>query len=213
MKLKRAFTEEINLQYLLDLPENYSSEKNWPLVIFLHGYGECGDNLELVRKHGPPKLAGEGQQFPFVLASPQCPAEFHWRSSFIISLVEELLENYSIDPNRVYLTGLSMGGYGTWQAALEYPEKFAAIVPICGGGSHIDLPFMERLRNLPIWAFHDSGDDVVPYQESVRMVEKVNASGGNAKLTTFHEKSHDSWTAAYANPELYDWMLGKARNL
>ena len=77
-------------------------------------------------------------------------------------------------------------------------------VPICGGGSHIDLPFVERLRNLPIWAFHDSGDDVVPYQESVRMVEKVNASGGNVKLTTFHEKSHDSWTAAYSNPELYD---------
>ncbi len=77
-------------------------------------------------------------------------------------------------------------------------------VPICGGGSHIDLPFVERLRNLPIWAFHDSGDDVVPYQESVRMVEKVNASGGNVNLTTFHEKSHDSWTAAYSNPELYD---------
>ena len=211
MKLKRAFTEEINLQYLLDLPENYSSEKNWPLVIFLHGYGERGDNLELVRKHGLPKLAGEGQQFSFILASPQCPAEFHWRSSFIISLVEELLANYSIDPNRVYLTGLSMGGYGTWQAALEYPEKFAAIVPICGGGSHIDLPFMDRLRNLPILAFHDSGDDVVPYQESVRMVEKVNASGGNAKLKTFHEKSHDSWTAAYANPELYEWMLSKTR--
>jgi predicted peptidase len=118
MKLRRPFVEEINLQYLLDLPENYSSEKNWPLVIFLHGYGERGDNLELVRKHGLPKLAGEGQQFPFVLASPQCPAEFHWRSSFIISLAEELLENHSIDPNRVYLTGLSMGGYGTWQAAL-----------------------------------------------------------------------------------------------
>ena len=147
----------------------------------------------------------------FVLASPQCPGgEFHWRSSFIIGLVEELLQNYSIDPNRVYLTGLSIGGCGTWQAALEYPKKFAAIVPICGGGSHIDLPFVDRLKNLPIWAFHDSGDDVVPYQDSVRMVEKINASGGHANLTTFHEKSHDSWTAAYANPELYDWMLGKA---
>ena len=105
-----------------------------------------------------------------------------------------------------------MGGYGTWQAALEYPEEFAAIVPICGGGSHIDIPFVERLRNPPIWAFHDSGDDLVPYQDSTWIVEKINAAGGNAKLTTFNENSHDSWTAAYANQELYEWMLIKVRN-
>ena len=105
-----------------------------------------------------------------------------------------------------------MGGYRTWQAALEYPEEFAAIVPICGGGSPIDMPFVERLRNLPIWAFHVSGDDVVPCQELTRIVEKINGAGGNAKLTTLHENSHDLWTAAYANQELYDWMLSKVRN-
>ena len=105
-----------------------------------------------------------------------------------------------------------MGGYRTWQAALEYPEEFAAIVPICGGRSPIDMTFVERLRNLPIWAFHVSGDDVVPCQESARIVEKINAAGGNAKMTTFHENSHDSWTDAYANLELYDWMLSKVRN-
>jgi predicted peptidase len=173
---------------------------------------ERGDNLELVRKHGPPKLAEEGQQFLFVLASPQCPVELDWCSSFIIGLVEELLESYLIDPNRVYLAGLSVGGYGSWQMPLGYPGRFAAIVPICGGESNINLPFMERLRSLPIWDIHDTGDDVLPHQESVWMVEKVNATGGNAKLTTFYENSHDSWTAAYANPELYDWMLSTARN-
>lgn len=114
MKLIRTFTEEINVQFLLALPQNYSSKNNWPLVIFLHGYGERGENLELVKKHGLPRLVEEGQQFPFLLASPQCPPEFHWKSSFVMALVEELQENYSIDPCRVYLTGLSMGGYGTW---------------------------------------------------------------------------------------------------
>ena len=156
---------------------------------------------------GEGKLFGEGKQFPFVLASPQCPTGFYWRGNVVIGLIDHLIENYSIDPNRIYLTGLSMGGYGTWQISHEYPERFAAVAPVCGGGLFVSPYFMDRLKNLPVWAFHDKRDDVIPYQESVSMVEGVNAAGGNAKLTTFDEGKHNISEEAYNNDELYDWFL------
>ena len=124
-----------------------------------------------------------------------------------MGLIDHIAENYSIDTTRIYLTGLSMGGYGTWQISHEYPERFAAIVPVCGGGLFVSPYFMERLKDLPVWAFHDKGDDVIPYQDSVSMVEGVNAAGGSAKLTTFNEGQHDAWSEAYNNNELYDWLL------
>ena len=124
-----------------------------------------------------------------------------------MGLIDQIAENYSIDTTRIYLTGLSMGGYGTWQISHEYPERFAAIVPVCGGGLFVSPYFMERLKDLPVWAFHDKGDDVIPYQDSVSMVEGVNAAGGSAKLTTYDEGKHDAWTEAYNNDELYDWLL------
>ena len=207
MQFTRSFTQEVSTQYLLDLPNDYAEKKNWPLVVFLHGYGQSGDDLNIVRDHGPPKLISEGKQFPFVLVSPQCPSGFYWRGNVIMGLIDQITENYSIDTTRIYLTGLSMGGYGTWQISHEYPERFAAIVPVCGGGLFVSPYFMERLKDLPVWAFHDKGDDVIPYQDSVSMVEGVNAAGGSAKLTTYDEGKHDAWTEAYNNDELYDWLL------
>ena len=180
---------------------------HWPLLVFLHGYGQSGVDLQTVRENWPPKLFGEGKQFPFVLASPKCPTGFYWRGNVVIGLIDHLIENYSIDPNRIYLTGLSMGGYGTWQISHEYPERFAAVAPVCGGGLFVSPYFMDRLKNLPVWAFHDKRDDVIPYQESVSMVEGVNAAGGNAKLTTFDEGKHNISEEAYNNDELYDWFL------
>ena len=207
MQFKKLFTQEVSGQYLLDLPKDYAEKTNWPLVVFLHGYGESGDDLEMVRNTGLAKLVAEGKQFPFVLVSPQCPAGFYWRGNVIIGLIDQIVENYSIDTSRIYMTGKSMGGYGTWQIAHEYPERFAAIAPIAGGGLFVSPYFMERLKGLPVWAFHDKRDDLVPYQESVRMVEGVNVAGGNAKLTTYDQGTHDAWTEAYNNDELYDWFL------
>ena len=207
MQFKKLFTQEVSGQYLLDLPKDYAEKTNWPLVVFLHGYSESGDDLEMVRNTGLAKLVAEGKQFPFVLVSPQCPAGFYWRGNVIIGLIDQIVENYSIDTSRVYMTGKSMGGYGTWQISHEYPERFAAIAPIAGGGLFVSPYFMERLKGLPVWAFHDKRDDLVPYQESVRMVEGVNVAGGNAKLTTYDQGTHDAWTEAYNNDELYDWFL------
>ena len=207
MQFKKSFTQEVSSHYLLDLPKDYDEKTGWPLLVFLHGYGQSGDDLQIVRENGPPKLFGEGKQFPFVLASPQCPTGFYWRRNVVIGPIDHLIENYSIDPNRIYLTGLSMGGYGTWQISHEYPERFAAVAPVCGGGLFVSPYFMDRLKNLPVWAFHDKRDDVIPYQESFSMVKGVNAAGGNAKLTTFDEGKHNISEEAYNNDELYDWFL------
>ncbi len=207
MHFKRLFTQEVSSHYLLDLPKDYAEKTDWPLLVYLHGYSESGNDLEMVKQNGPPKLVAEGKQFPFVVVSPQCPSGFYWRGNVIMGLIDQIVENYSIDTSRIYMTGKSMGGYGTWQISHEYPERFAAVAPVCGGGLFVSPYFMDRLKNLPVWAFHDKRDDVIPHQESVSMVEGVNAAGGNAKLTTFDEGTHDAWTEAYNNDELYDWFL------
>ena len=108
-------------------------KRDWPLLIYLHGYGESGDDLEMVKQNGSPKLVAEGKQLPFVVVSHQCPSGFYWKANVVMGLIDQIVEGYSIDTTRIYLTGKSMGGYGTWQIAHEYPYRFAAIVPIAGG--------------------------------------------------------------------------------
>ncbi|MCE5187018.1 MAG: prolyl oligopeptidase family serine peptidase [Planctomycetaceae bacterium] len=202
---------DVKLNYLLYLPKDYSEKKAWPLMVFLHGAGERGSNLEQLKLHGPPKLIAEGQDFEFIVVSPQCPADKWWvgMDSYIIALVDETMEKYNVDKDRVYLTGLSMGGYGTWNIGANYPERFAALAPICGGSKSL---VAAKLKNIPIWAFHGEKDNVVPVSESVQIVDAVNAAGGNAKLTLYPEAGHDSWTQTYANPELYTWLLSHSRS-
>lgn len=193
-------------EYLLYHPKDYDekSYKTWPLVLFLHGSGERGDSLGLVNKNGLPKLISEGKTYPFVVASPQCPTGRRWSVDDLNLLLDELIKNNNIDRDRIYLTGLSMGGFGTWGLATRSPERFAAIAPVCGGGN----PDMAcQLKDIPTWVFHGAKDDVVfPYQ-SERMVEALKECGGNVKYTVYPEANHDSWTATYSNPELYDWFL------
>lgn len=197
---------DVKLNYLLYVPKDYSKDKAWPLVVFLHGAGERGSNLEQLKVHGLPKLAAEGKTFEFIIASPQCPADKWWvgMDEAIIALIDEVSEQYEVDPGRVYLTGLSMGGYGTWSIGAGYPKRFAAIAPICGGGRTFLAP---QLKDVPIWAFHGAKDNVVPLSESQQMVDAVNRSGGQAKLTVYPEAGHDSWTETYENPEFYTWLL------
>ncbi len=211
-KLDTEIARKVEIGYLLYLPEGYGEkDRKWPLMLFLHGAGERGDNLELVKIHGPAKRIEQGKSYPFIVVSPQCPAGQWWteKTETLMALLDEIESKYAVDPDRIYVTGLSMGGFGTWTLATRHPERFAAIAPICGGG---DWYLADRLKNVPVWAFHGAQDSVVPLVLSETMVQAVERAGGNAKLTVYPEANHDSWTATYDNPELYDWFLSHRLN-
>lgn len=216
--LTSVYSTEVQVRFLLYLPPEYGTEnKKWPLVLFLHGAGERGNDLKLVTKHGPPKLIVEGKNFPFILVAPQCPTGRMWQPHELLALLDKIQQEYAIDTNRIYVTGLSMGGYGTWALAVTAPERLAAIAPICGGGipAAIYLANEERLnqlRRLPIWAFHGAKDPLVPVQESERMIEAFKRIGNvNVKLTIYPDAEHDAWTRTYENPEFYEWLLSNKR--
>ncbi|MBN2138059.1 MAG: prolyl oligopeptidase family serine peptidase [Sedimentisphaerales bacterium] len=204
---EKTITKQLGIDYLLYLPKGYGEkEQEWPLMMFLHGAGERGDDLNKVKVHGPPKLAEGGKDLGFIIVSPQCPRDDWWteKTEVLINLLDEIEERYDVDASRVYLTGLSMGGYGTWTLGSAYPERFAAIVPICGGGKRFSG---WRLKDVPVWAFHGGKDNVVPLSESEDMVKAVKQAGGDAKLTVYPDAGHDSWTATYDDPALYEWLL------
>jgi predicted peptidase len=212
-------TEHFEVNYLLFLPQGYEAkaEKRWPLILFLHGAGERGTNVWKVATHGPPKIVTSRPDFPFIVVSPQCPEHQTWSKEALLALLDEITGKYAVDTNRVYLTGLSMGGYGTWDLGLAYPERFAAIAPICGGGQVISVLLANRakgsaLNTLGVWAFHGGKDPVVPLEESQRMVDALKRAGvPDVKFTIYPEAQHDSWTETYKNPEFYEWLLKHER--
>jgi predicted peptidase len=205
---EKKITITAKLDYLLSLPADYGrSRKSWPLVLFLHGAGESGNDLTKVKTHGPPKLVETNGPFPFILVSPQCPGR-GWNPDVLNALLNTVIKQYRVDKDRVYLTGLSMGGYGTWLLAAAHPEKFAAIAPICGGGNPADA---RKLAKLPTWVFHGAKDPTVPLKRSEEMVEALKAAGAYPKFTVYPEAGHDSWTATYDNPEFYQWLLAQKR--
>lgn len=199
---------KVQLGYLLYLPKDYEKEKSWPLVLFLHGAGERGDDLELVKKHGPPKLIAAGKEFPFIVVSPQCPKDKWWEPIELVALLDEIGGKYKVDPDRIYVTGLSMGGFGSWRLAAYSPERLAAIAPICGGG---ETYWTREFAHLPVWAFHGAKDTGVPLDRSQAMVDALKKNGGEPKFTIYPEAGHDSWTATYDNPEFYEWLLAQSR--
>jgi predicted peptidase len=204
---EKKIRKTVGCNYLLFLPEGYGTEKQpWPLLMFLHGVGERGNDLRLVKKHGPPKLVEKQTDFGFIVLSPQCPEDGWWpeETEVLINLLDDVVSRYDVDAERIYLTGLSMGGYGAWALAATYPERFAAVAPICGGGS---LYMALKLKETPVWVFHGAKDNIIPLEESEKMVDAINKFGGNAKLTVYPDAGHDSWTATYDNQELYDWFL------
>lgn len=198
----------VQMDYLLYLPENYDEQDSWPLLLFLHGAGERGDDLELVKKHGPPKLIDQGKQFPFIVVSPQCSEGVWWQPTELVALLDEIGGKYKVDADRVYVTGLSMGGFGTWELAGYAPDRLAAIAPICGGGETFHA---RRFAHLPVWAFHGAKDTAVPLERSQIMVDELKERGGQPKLTVYPEAGHDSWTETYNNPQLYEWLLEHKR--
>ncbi len=180
-----------------------------PLVLFLHGSGERGDDLGRVATVGLPHLL-ERLPEPAFVAAPQCPENARWteRLDDLESVLDALLERHPVDTERVYLTGLSLGGQGAWFWAAHNPERFAALVPICG---RTDPAAADRLKHVPTWAFHGAEDKVVPPGESETMVKALRAVGGQAKLTMLEHVGHDSWTPAYRDPALYAWLFAQRR--
>ncbi|GAB1405424.1 prolyl oligopeptidase family serine peptidase [Lentimicrobium sp.] len=208
-KYTGRYTKPYSLNYLLYQPEQYIKDKGgeWPLLVFLHGSGERGADLEKVKVHGPPMLIAGGRQFPFFVLSPQCPEGQDWDAEALHTLIGYIVDNYPIDEKRVYLTGLSMGGKGVWDLAFAHPDDYAAIVPVCG---RVDRNYADRaaeLGDMAVWVFHGAMDDVVPIAPAARMVNKLQEAGNKAKFTIYPEAGHDSWTDTYNNPLLYEWLL------
>ena len=206
---QEKYSEKARLHYLLYLPPNYDKgDKPFPLILFLHGAGERGTDLSKVKIHGPPKLVEKQRDFGFIVVSPQA-SKFGWDAKALLKLLDEIEEKYKVDKDRVYLTGLSMGGYGTWALAAEAPKRFAAIAPICGGGNPATA---KKLKDVPIWVFHGAKDNAVPLARSEQMVDALKKAGAKeVKFTVYPDAGHDSWTATYNNQELYQWFLAHKR--
>ncbi|MFD5649200.1 MULTISPECIES: prolyl oligopeptidase family serine peptidase [unclassified Streptomyces] len=194
------------------MPAGYGGDETvrWPLLLFLHGASERGDNPAVLTAHGPLKQLSRGEQLPFVVLAPQCPAYSTWAAeiSGVYALLDQVATEYRIDPDRVYVTGLSMGGAGSWAIAARYPDRFAAAAPICGSW----LPeAADRIGMLPVWTFHGEEDDNIPVLHTEKIVDALHRRGNPARFTRYPGVGHDSWTRTYDDPEVYAWLLAQRR--
>jgi len=200
-----------NVEYFIHIPEGYKeSEKPWPLILFLHGAGSVGEELDKIKRNGLARTLAAKAEHPvrkFLVVSPQSQRR-GWNTRVLNALLNHVIKTYQVDEQRVYLTGLSMGGYGSWSMAAAYPNRFAAVVPICGGGNPATA---EKIKGIPIWVFHGEKDTVVPFSQSERMVKALEEVGGKVKFTRYPEAGHDAWTETYRNPKLYEWLLEQKR--
>jgi predicted peptidase len=206
-------------KYVLFIPKDYDGKKACPLILFLHGAGETGEDGEKQVKVGlGPVVKKQADTFPFITIFPQAHktpqgpprgwAAESDNAKQALAILDEVEKEYKVDKKRVYLTGLSMGGYGTWSLAAAHPDKWAAIVPICGGG---DPKTAEKFKDIPCWCFHGEADKVVPVQRSKDMIDALEAAGGKPKHDFFAGVGHDSWVKAYDTKELYEWLSKQER--
>ena len=200
-----------NFAYAQYLPKGYDGMKKFPLVLFLHGAGERGEDLDVACRHGYRKHVREsGAEYPFIIVAPQCPNGKFWGcyTESLLAFLDDICATLATDTDRVYLTGFSMGGTGTWMLSMAAPERFAAIAPICGSGIYW---YGEALKNIPIMIYHGDCDDIVPIYNSIEMVSSVNKRGGNAQIKVLYGVMHNAWDAAYQGDELYTWLLSHRR--
>jgi predicted peptidase len=202
---KTEITVKKQLGYALHVPENAKKEKK-PLIIFLHGSGEKGTDIELVKVHGPFKYLKTHKLDAYVLA-PQCPENEYWDEEVLYRLVQKVVKDNNIDEKRIYLTGLSMGGWGAWNLAIAHPDMFAALVPIAGFVDRVPMLENCKIGEIPTRIFHGLMDDVVDVNYSVTIYKKLKPCAKDIELTIFDDANHDSWTRVYDNPEIYEWML------
>lgn len=207
--MKKTVHKHNQLDYIRSVPNDFSEDKKYPAVIFLHGAGGRGRNIDAI-KTNPYFAITDEYELKTVTFAPQCYAN-SWFDIFeqLSDFIQDMISNDYVDKNRVYVMGASMGGYATWQMAMAHPERFAAIVPVCGGGMYWNAT---RLKDMGVWAYHGSDDPVVFVEESKKMVDAVNRNGGNAKLTVCDGVEHNSWINAYSNRELFDWLLAQKRS-
>lgn len=195
---------KISYNYLVNIPENTSDKK--PLIIFLHGAGERGTDIQKVKVHGPLKYIKNNTLDAYILA-PQCPENMMWDTDVLYKLIQETIKKYNIDTTKIHLTGLSMGGWGTWNLAFEHPEMFASVVPICGFVDRIPMLDACKLKDTPIQIYHGLLDDVVDVFYATEIYKRLKRCNANANLTIFADANHDSWSRVYDNPEVYTWMF------
>ncbi|KQB41864.1 phospholipase [Flavobacterium sp. L1I52] len=208
IQTKGTFKTEIiqkkELNYALYVPKEVKENK--PLIVFLHGSGEKGTDIEKVKVHGPFKYLKNNSIDAYVLA-PQCPENEYWNSEVLYHLILKIQKENKIDSHRIYLTGLSMGAWGAWNLAFAHPEMFAALVPIAGFVDRIPMIENCKLKDIPIQIFHGLLDDVVDVNYSISIYKKLQKCNSNIQLTIFDDANHDSWTRVYDASEIYEWML------
>ena len=208
-EIKAEFNKEVkiqkNLSYILDYPKDTKSKI--PLIVFLHGSGERGNNLEIVKNHSPFTYKNLIKE-PVAILAPQCPENTWWDTDAVYFLIKEISEKYKIDKDRIYLTGLSMGGWGTLKLAGEHPEMFAAVAAVCAPTDRVMLATVDNYKNLNIKLFHGGMDDVVLPENAFNFYQKLHPINPKAELTIFPNDNHNSWDSTYSDPKLWDWMFG-----
>ncbi|MBQ5789057.1 MAG: prolyl oligopeptidase family serine peptidase, partial [Thermoguttaceae bacterium] len=211
-KLDESKTQTLKYYVFQPSDESAKTDAGFPLMLMLHGSGERGDDLNKLKVYGPAMYCSKAESakdWKFFTVAPQCPSGVGWSAPQLSVMIDKLCEKYPIDKSRVYVTGVSMGGYGTWNLLAECPEKIAAAAPICGGGN---VDAAAKMASTPIWAFHGDQDKAVPLGASQRMIDAVKAAGNEeAKLTIYPGVGHNSWINAYAEADLYTWLLSKTK--
>lgn len=206
---------EYYLYYPPDYPEDgrtlWQDQRTFGLLVFLHGGGDAGNSLEQLKAQGPPKRLLEGPDLPFLVLAPQHgEARTWWNTRAVMELVREVVDKNQIDPSRIYLSGLSRGASACWELAVQNPDYFAAMAVVCGMAP---APYAHWLNpEMPIWMFHGTEDDVIPFSESLEMADKLKALGHNVRFTAYEGMGHNVWDRAYGDPELFEWLAAQRRN-
>jgi len=202
---EKTIRKHVGYAYLLHLPSDYSQIiKDYPLIMFLHDSGERGTDIDKIKLHGMPSFLDKKPEFPFIVVSPQCPDHEYYDNDALIALLDEVEAKYRVDKSRVYLTGLSMGGFGTWYLASVHLERFAAVAPVSGWGLS---DIVENMKDVPVWAFHGANDKAVPISEEQEMMDELKKAGGDVRFTVYPNLTHNVWKQTYENDELYKWFL------
>ena len=208
-ELKKEIKKEQKISYILDYPENAKGKV--PLMVFLHGSGERGDNLDIVKAHSPFTYKNLFPE-PVAILAPQCPKDVWWDTEAVYYLIKEIQQKYQIDDSRIMLTGLSMGGWGTLKLAMEHPELFSAVVAVCAPADRLMKVRVSQYKDLPMKLFHGGNDDVVSPMNSIEIYQEIKKVNKNVELTIFPDDNHNSWDSTYSNPKLYEWMLAQKKN-
>ncbi len=195
---------------VVSVPRDYenNADDRWPLLLFLHGTYESGNDLNLLRDQGPLGQINRGHSLPFIVVTPQCPKIASWSPERLMRLIEQIEASHRVDPKRIYVTGLSMGGFSTYDLAACYPEKIAAAAPL-SAGENPDIA--DRLKTVPLWIFHGADDRIVSPRSSIEIAERLRKMGADVKLTIYPGVAHEGWDKTYADPKLYEWFLAHSR--